>query len=163
MLTKFGVGPLLLAGTSNTYALGTVINGDALNANVGPLGSLVRNGTPFGSGPITVNPGAILRVADASNISGNVVTVNSDGAGLGGIGLAGLHCHGSVEHVIEVLELGLRQLGVHQLVHHRAGGNGELAIGHLLEAGNFGAFAATATGQQRQGSRETQQDTPAAK
>jgi len=36
----------------------------------------------FGTGPITANPGTVLRLADPSNISGNAVTILSDGAGV---------------------------------------------------------------------------------
>jgi hypothetical protein len=88
LLTKYGQGMLLLAGTSNSY-LASVVNGDAAASAVSVLGSLARTGTPFGTGAITVNPGAILRIADSSNIANNAVTILTDGQGLGGIGLAG--------------------------------------------------------------------------
>ena len=77
-LTKYGNGILLLAATNNNYAA-TIINEDATNTATSIVGSLTRTGTPFGTGPITVNPGAMLRIADPSNISGNLVTVLSDG------------------------------------------------------------------------------------
>ena len=92
LLNKYGPATLLLASGSNSYSLGSVIYGDANATSVSVLGSLVRTGTPFGTGPITVNPGAILRLADPSNITtsgSNAVTVLTDGQGLGGIGLGG--------------------------------------------------------------------------
>jgi hypothetical protein len=92
LLTKYGPASLLLASGSNSYSLGTVINGDATGTNVSLVGSLTRTGTPFGTGPITVNPGARLRIADPSNLTtggSNAVTILTDGQGLGGIGLGG--------------------------------------------------------------------------
>lgn len=86
-LTKFNNGTLLLAGTANTYA-GTVINAGGANTASSIVGSLTRTGTPFGNGSITINPGGMLRIADLSNIAGNVVTMKSDGVGLGGISIA---------------------------------------------------------------------------
>lgn len=86
-ISKFGNGTMLMAGTANTYA-GTVINQGGTNTATSILGSLTRTGTPFGVGPITINPGAMLRLADASNIAQNVVTLKSDGASLGGLAIA---------------------------------------------------------------------------
>ena len=60
-LTKFGNGTLLLAGTNNNYAQ-TIINADTNNSASSVLASLTRTGTPFGTGPITVNPGSLLRI-----------------------------------------------------------------------------------------------------
>jgi hypothetical protein len=88
-LTKWSQGYLLLADPNNSYSGGSVVNGDAAAGSTSLLGSLTRTGAPFGTGPITVNPGAMLRIADPSNISGNAVTILSDGAGLGGLALGG--------------------------------------------------------------------------
>ncbi|NBV86008.1 MAG: hypothetical protein EBS01_07045, partial [Verrucomicrobia bacterium] len=94
LLNKYGPAILLLASGSNSYSKGSVVYGDAsgTNTNSSVLGSLTRTGTPFGTGSITVNPGALLRLADLSNITSsgsNAVTVLTDGQGLGGIGLGG--------------------------------------------------------------------------
>ncbi len=86
-LIKYDNGTLLLAGSANTYAA-TVINEGGTNTASSILGSLTRTGTPFGTGSITINPGGMLRIADASNIASNVVTMNSDGEGLAGIAIA---------------------------------------------------------------------------
>lgn len=86
-LTKFGNGTMLMAGSANTYAA-TVINQGGTNTASSIFGSLTRSGTPFGSGTITINPGAMLRLADASNIAQNAVTLKSDGVALGGLAIA---------------------------------------------------------------------------
>jgi autotransporter-associated beta strand protein len=86
-LVKYGNGGLLLAGTANNYA-STVINQSTVNTATSIVGSLTRTGTPFGSGPITVNPGGELRVMAPGNISGNAVTLKSDGVALAGIGIS---------------------------------------------------------------------------
>ncbi|EDY17460.1 autotransporter-associated beta strand repeat protein [Chthoniobacter flavus Ellin428] len=86
-LNKYGNATLLMAGTANTYAA-TVINEAAANTATSIVGSLTRSGSPFGSGPITINPGAELRIMDPSNIAGNTVNLKTDGEGIGGIGLA---------------------------------------------------------------------------
>ncbi|TCO92740.1 autotransporter-associated beta strand protein [Chthoniobacter flavus] len=86
-LTKFGNGTMLMAGTANTYA-STVINQGGTNTASSIFGSLTRTGQPFGTGSITINPGAMLRIADASNITPNVVTLKSDGIALGGLAIA---------------------------------------------------------------------------
>ncbi|NBV34401.1 MAG: hypothetical protein EBR81_11605, partial [Proteobacteria bacterium] len=91
LLNKYGQGYLLFAGTSNSFS-GLVINADSTAGQTSLVGSLTRTGTPFGSGSITVNPGAMLRIADPSNLTtggSNAVTILSDGAGLSGLGLAG--------------------------------------------------------------------------
>ncbi|MDB6120926.1 MAG: Autotransporter-associated beta strand repeat protein, partial [Verrucomicrobiaceae bacterium] len=88
ILNKYGNGGLLMASGTNSYSGGTVIWPQGNNTATSFLGSLIRTGTPFGTGPITANPGSILRIADPSNISGNAVTILSDGQGLSGIGLA---------------------------------------------------------------------------
>ena len=87
-LTKFGNAALLLSGTANTYG-STVINESTANTATSILGSLTRTGSPFGSGPITINPGGMLRVMDPSNIAGNAVSLRSDGISLGGIAISG--------------------------------------------------------------------------
>lgn len=88
LLTKYGNATLLVSSGLNDYA-GTIINAADVNTATSIVGSLTRTGTPFGSGkPITVNPGALLRIADPSNIATNAVTLNSDGQGLAGISLA---------------------------------------------------------------------------
>ena len=44
---------------------------------------------PLGTGStITVNPGGILRLAASQNVTGSTLTVNSDAANLGVLGLA---------------------------------------------------------------------------
>ncbi|MDB6120936.1 MAG: uncharacterized protein JWO08_4717, partial [Verrucomicrobiaceae bacterium] len=89
-LVKFSNGGLLLASGDNDYSA-TVINGHNVvdsSAATSIVGSLTRTGTPFGSGPITVNPGGMLRIADPSNITGNQVNLISDGSGLAGIAVA---------------------------------------------------------------------------
>ena len=87
-LNKYGNGLLFMASGTNNYSGGTVIWAQGINTATSIVGSLTRTGTPFGTGDITINPGAQLRIADVSNISGNNVTLKTDGGGLGGIGLA---------------------------------------------------------------------------
>jgi autotransporter-associated beta strand protein len=86
-LTKFGNGTLLLANETNGYA-GTVINEAGLLTATSIVGSLTRTGKPFGSGPITINPGGMLRLAASSNISSNPVSLKSSGVALGGLSIA---------------------------------------------------------------------------
>lgn len=77
-----------MASDTNSYTA-TTINAASQNDATSIVGSLVRTGTPFGSGTITVDKsGGMLRIADPSNISGNLVNLNSDGTGLAGIAVA---------------------------------------------------------------------------
>ncbi|MEI9894800.1 MAG: hypothetical protein WDN28_13160 [Chthoniobacter sp.] len=85
-LLKDGSSTLVLTSGADNISSVT-INGSATNTIASVLASVARTGTPFGSGPITVNPGGVLRPADASNISGNAVTLNSDTNGLAGLGM----------------------------------------------------------------------------
>ncbi|MEQ1859582.1 MAG: autotransporter-associated beta strand repeat-containing protein [Chthoniobacteraceae bacterium] len=89
VLEKFGNGALTLLNAANNYSGGTIINGTVNATATSVVASALRGeGTPFGSGSITVNPGGNLRLADNANIAGNAVTLKSDGIGLAGIGLA---------------------------------------------------------------------------
>ncbi|HEY5310950.1 MAG TPA: autotransporter-associated beta strand repeat-containing protein, partial [Pirellulales bacterium] len=90
-ITKYGNGALQLnpgdGSTNNTFTGGLVLDG-------GTTTTTARQGTPFGNGPITVNPGADIRLADPSNVtnttgfSAATVTLVSDQNGLAQLGLA---------------------------------------------------------------------------
>ena len=73
-IEKFGVGNLNMLSSTNSYSGGTTIN----NGNVV---SFTGTGTPFGSGSVTVKPGAGVRLASASNVVG-AITLNSDTTGM---------------------------------------------------------------------------------
>lgn len=64
---KLGTGTLVLSGSANTYTGGTVINGGTLKAG---------NATCFGTGTITLNPGATL---DRAGFTINNTVVNNGG------------------------------------------------------------------------------------
>ncbi|HEY5314450.1 MAG TPA: autotransporter-associated beta strand repeat-containing protein, partial [Pirellulales bacterium] len=88
-LSKYGNGWLLLNNPANTYSGGTVINGSTA-AGYSVLTTTATSGTPYGTGPITINPGGELRmVAPAANYTNfPTVTLSSDGASIAGIGVA---------------------------------------------------------------------------
>jgi len=72
-LNKFGgattaYGTLRISGTSNNYSGGT-------NVQVGALQVTGTTGTPLGTGPVSVLPGAALRIAGNGSLSG-VTTLN---------------------------------------------------------------------------------------
>lgn len=77
--TSYGATAFL--NGANDYGGPTTINGGALE-------SLTSVGTPFSTGEVTINPGGTLRIVHPTNISGNVLTVNSDLNGLAVISLA---------------------------------------------------------------------------
>ncbi len=88
-LIKDGSSTLFLNNTGDIIS-GVTINGSGTNTITSVLATTVRSGTTFGNGPITVNAGGLLRLADPSNInaaSGVSVTLNSDTTGLAGFGM----------------------------------------------------------------------------
>ena len=87
-LQKFGNGTMTLLNGTNNYTGGTVIQGSTAGTATSIIASGFRGtGTPFGTGDITVNPGALLRISDTANIASNVVNLYSDGMGLAGLGI----------------------------------------------------------------------------
>jgi autotransporter-associated beta strand protein len=88
-LEKFGNGTMNLINASNNYSGGTTIWGTTAATRASTVASGVRGaGTPFGTGAITVNPGAVVRISDNLNIASNAVTLKSDGIGLASLGIA---------------------------------------------------------------------------
>jgi autotransporter-associated beta strand protein len=88
-LEKFGNGTMNLINAGNDYSGGTLIWGSTNANRVSTVASGVRGaGTPFGTGPVTVNPGGLVRISDNLNIASNAVTLKSDGVGLAGLGIA---------------------------------------------------------------------------
>ena len=88
-LEKFGNGTMTFLNPNNSWTGGTKIWGSTNNTAASTVASGVRGaGTPFGSGPITAQPGGLLRIADNANLASNAVTLRSDGVGLAGLGLA---------------------------------------------------------------------------
>jgi autotransporter-associated beta strand protein len=91
ILEKWDNGYLMMANGTNNFA--SLIVGPYQvaggNTATSTVGSMIRTGNPFGTGSITVEPGASLRLADPSNIAGNSsITVYSDDLGVGGLGIA---------------------------------------------------------------------------
>ncbi|HEY5313029.1 MAG TPA: hypothetical protein VIK18_10940, partial [Pirellulales bacterium] len=87
-LSKFGTGILMLNNSTNgnTFSGPIIING-------GVVGTTVTSGSPFGTGPITVDPGGSLRISDPSNIASNVtdsgkISVITEPTGIGFIGMS---------------------------------------------------------------------------
>lgn len=87
ILQKFDNGMLMFANGTNDFAQ-LIVNGSTQQTASSIAGSLTLTGTPFGVGPISVNPGGGLRIRDASNIGSQTVTLKSDGIGLASFGLA---------------------------------------------------------------------------
>ncbi|MBL9182202.1 MAG: autotransporter-associated beta strand repeat-containing protein [Verrucomicrobiaceae bacterium] len=86
---KYGNGATTLMNAANDYAGGTVIWGSTNATAVSTVASALRGaGTPFSTGDIQIQPGGLLRIADAANIASNAVYLRSDAYGLGGLGLA---------------------------------------------------------------------------
>ncbi len=89
-LEKWGTGDVTLLNglsssasvTQNSYSGGTIVQQGVLASGAGAAAD-----TPFGSGSVTVQPGATLRLAHPSNVPGGII-VNSDLTGLGTVGLA---------------------------------------------------------------------------
>jgi len=87
-LVKTGAGILSIGGTANSYSGGTSITGGLLNITS-------TTGTPLGAdvtgNNIDVAPGGNLSISSTSNKGGNqIITVNSNGSGKGGIGISNL-------------------------------------------------------------------------
>lgn len=75
-------------GTSDFGTSGKVgleVWGSVQNTATSIVGTTARSGTPFGVGDISLLPGSMLRLADASNISAQRVVANSDILGLAGV------------------------------------------------------------------------------
>lgn len=81
-LEKYGNERLIIGGNSSGYS-------QPVTVNTGFLSTVNATSTakPFGTGNITVNPGAALRIAAPTNVNASQVTVNSDLGGISGIGL----------------------------------------------------------------------------
>lgn len=91
ILEKYDNGFLMMADGTNNFASLIVgqYNGAGANTATSTVGSMIRTGNPFGTGSITVEPGASLRLADPSNIASNSsITVYSDDLSVGGLGIA---------------------------------------------------------------------------
>lgn len=82
-LEKYGNERWYLGGNSSGYSA-------AVTVNTGVLASINANSAakPFGTGAITINPGAAIRLAAATNINAGQVTLNSDLGGISGIALS---------------------------------------------------------------------------
>ncbi len=75
-LQKWGLGTLSIGGDSPAYSAAVTVNQGALVS----LNGLAQ--TPFGTGTITVSPGAAIGISNAANVGGGL-TINSDQAGAG--------------------------------------------------------------------------------
>ena len=83
-----GTGVLIISGTANTYSGGTNVFGGAIQVTA-------ISGTPLGTGPVIVDPGAFLRLAGAGSIGSayggstgiSSLSVLSTFTSLGAIGL----------------------------------------------------------------------------
>ena len=83
--TKDGNQLMTIIGNAPSYTGSVTVNQGVLATQDGST----TLGTPFGTGTITVNPGASLRIASEQNVTGATsVAINSDGAGIGVLGLA---------------------------------------------------------------------------
>ena len=85
-LTKSGAGTLVLNSNASTYTGGTVVNAGSITTATGGASTV----TFFGSGPITINPGATLALNNtwvSNNVTLNSATVtagNSFGSTMSG-------------------------------------------------------------------------------
>ncbi|EDY20582.1 autotransporter-associated beta strand repeat protein [Chthoniobacter flavus Ellin428] len=85
-LLKDGASTLILNTGSNNFSSVTV-NGSGVLGVPSVLATTARSGG-YGTGPITVNPGGIIRFADATDISNAAgVTLTSDNTSLAGLGM----------------------------------------------------------------------------
>ncbi len=89
-LIKTGNGMLFLNGGSGTFGadglIGLEVWGNVQNTATSIVGTTFRGtGTPFGVGDINVLPGAMIRLADAANITNQKVYAYSDLIGLAGV------------------------------------------------------------------------------
>jgi autotransporter-associated beta strand protein len=81
-LERFMNDRLYVGGDSSGYS-------QPVTAYAGSFQSLNAGGSakPFGTGPITLNPGSAIRLAAASNVSPGQVAIRSDLGGISGLGL----------------------------------------------------------------------------
>ncbi len=76
-LQKWGDGALQIGGDSSSYSQPITVNrGTLMSMN----GSTLK---PFGTGPITVNPGSGIGITAPSNVNPGQLTINTDGSGVG--------------------------------------------------------------------------------
>lgn len=82
-LDRFMNDRLYVGGDSSGYS-------QPVTAYAGSLQSLnpLSTAKPFGTGPITLNPGSMMRLAAASNVNAGQVAIRSDLGGISGIGLS---------------------------------------------------------------------------
>ena len=161
-LTKDGTSTLILSSGSDNIA-GVTINGSGTNTITSVVATTVRSttpATPFGTGPITVNPGGLLRIVDPSNISGVAVTLNSDTTGLAGLGMgyngavptiltSGTAVAGQIVANADANGIGgaltLDVPNFTQSLNMANIGNGAMFLGSSLNSGLGAALSATAT------------------
>jgi autotransporter-associated beta strand protein len=94
-LFKTGNGLLFLNSGTNSFgssaagAIGLEVWGSTQNTATSIVGTTFRGtGTPFGVGDINLLPGSMIRLADAANISSQIVNAYSDILGIAGVSFA---------------------------------------------------------------------------
>lgn len=130
-LIKTGNGMLFLNGTNSDFGtagkVGLEVWGSVQNTATSIVGTTARSGTPFGAGDVNLLPGAMLRLADSSNISAQRVFANSDILGLAGISF-GYHNYDGGNHY------GLRQSDILAVLTTGAAQNGKV---QFTSTGNY--------------------------